>query len=115
MNNIQNVTLSTEAVTGITYNSNKIEVTVKEHIENFFIKELKVLVTEKPNHFIIAVDKICSGIELIGKIIDNIKELDTTGRSELNFTSALNKFKSLNKYSVPTYTLKIKKKIKRNV
>ena len=106
---MEEVEIKNNAVTGVTYNSNKTEVTVKEHIENFFIKEIKVLVSEKPNHFIIAADKICSGIELLGKIIDNIKELDVSGRSELNFTSALKRFETLNKYSAPTYIKKIKK------
>ena len=109
---MEEVEIKNNAVTGVTYNPNKTEVTVKGHIEEFFIKEIKVLVTEKPNHFIIAVDKICSGIELLGKIIDNIKELDVSGRSELNFTSALKKFKSLNKYSAPTYIKKTKNKNK---
>lgn len=76
----------------------KKEVTLKEHIENFFINEVKTLVYNEPKHLIIATNVICTGIELLGKICDENVSLDESGHSRQHFENAVQKFISLNKY-----------------
>lgn len=74
------------------------KVSLSQHIQTYFIREVNSLINDTPNHLIVAANVICEGIELLGKIYDTTCDLNEPYKARKHFEDALQKFKSLNKY-----------------
>lgn len=76
------------------------KITLRQHIQTFFIDEVNSLIYGTPKHLVIAANTICAGIELLGKICDASCDLKDPYKSRKHFEDALKNFPSLNKYGI---------------